>query len=250
VTGLDRAGMLANPKMILDELIVGEYYECLRQREQRAPVAYITSTVEFMSLSMHIDRRALIPRPDTEVLVERALGLIKAKSGGKENFSILELCTGSGCIALALAFYAPNAHIMATDLSADALQLASENAGRYAAGANIKFLRGDMFQPVQGLRFDMVVANPPYIPTGTINSLDEDVRLYEPVSALDGGADGLDFYRRLCAGLRSALKPGGAALFEIGCDQGADVTRLLKDAGFKSGLIKDLEGRDRVVLGV
>ncbi|MCL2699122.1 MAG: peptide chain release factor N(5)-glutamine methyltransferase [Defluviitaleaceae bacterium] len=254
-TGLDRAGMLTNPGMIIEEHAVEKYHEYLRQREQRTPVAYITNTVEFMSLPMHIDRRALIPRPDTEILVERALSLIgkmtKSADGSKKRqISILELCTGSGCIALALAHHAPEARIMATDLDADALQLASENAQRYAAGENIKFLRGDLFQPVLGLKFDMVIANPPYIPTQTVGTLDEDVRLYEPVSALDGGQDGLEFYRRLFAGLRGALKRGGVALFEIGYDQGEDVTRLLADAGFKSGIIKDLSGRDRVVLVV
>jgi len=250
-TGLDRVTMLTNPQIPLDERVVDEYHEYLRQREQRTPVAYITNSIEFMSLPMYIDRRALIPRPDTEILVEHALDMIETLTESRDGrqISVLEMCTGSGCIALSLAHYAPGIHITATDLSADALQLANENAQRYATGTNIKFLKGDLFQPVAGLRFDVVIANPPYIPTADIDTLDEDVRLYEPNTALDGGADGLDFYRRLCDGVCNALNPGGVVLFEIGYDQGTAVKQLLAGAGLSAGVVKDLSGHDRVVLG-
>lgn len=252
ITGLDRSMMLTNHEMILDDCVIEEYHKCLQLREQRMPVAYITNSVEFMSLSMYIDHRALIPRPDTEILVECALALIDklTKNSNSRKISILDLCTGSGCIALALAHYAPGIHVTATDLSADALQLANENARRYAGGANIQFLEGDLYQPVAGLKFDIVIANPPYIPAGDIESLDADVRIYEPTAALNGGADGLEFYRRLCDGAKDALSPGGVVLFEIGFNQGVAVTKLLVDAGFITKIIKDLSGHDRVAFGV
>ena len=249
--GLDRVTLLTNHEIKLNDQVIEEYEKYLLLRQRRMPVAYITKNVEFMSLPMHIDKRALIPRPDTEILVEGALALIDGLSNRNSGrpISVLELCTGSGCVAIALAYYRPGIQVTATDLYDDALQLASGNAKCYSACSNIKFLKGDLYTPVSGLKFDIVIANPPYIPSADIETLCDDVKLYEPAPALDGGADGLDFYRRLCGGAMNMLNPGGFVMFEIGFDQGAAVAKLLTEAGFITEVIPDLSGHDRVVTG-
>ena len=182
----------------------------------------------------------MIPRPETEELVEVAIGLTKA---GDET---LDLCTGSGAIAITLKLKS-GANVTASDISAGALSLAKENADRL--GADVKFVESDLFENIDG-KFNLIVTNPPYIKTGDIERLQREVKDYEPISALDGGEDGLDFYRRIAVGAKSRLVNGGAVLAEIGYDQGEAVEEIFAREGFTVKAFKDLSGNDRIVSAV
>lgn len=218
-----------------------EYESLLGQRAKRIPLQHITGEQEFMGLSFLVGSHALIPRQDTEILVEEVLK--RAKPG----MDVLDLCTGSGCIAVSLCKHMPQIHVVASDISEQALKLARENAQRHAA--DVWFVKSDLFSEITG-QFDIIVSNPPYIPTGEIEALMPEVRDFEPRLALDGKEDGLAFYRSIIKESEFYLKSGGFLMFEIGFDQGADVSGLMKDAGFeKIEIIKDLAGLDRVVAG-
>lgn len=220
------------------------YRRLLAARSRHVPLQHLTGEQEFMGYPFLVNEHVLIPRQDTECLVEAAVKEIKKESG---NIAVLDLCTGSGCIAVSLKKLLPKAHVTATDLSAEALAVAKENAGRLQA--DISFLRGDLFAPVTG-QFDLIVSNPPYIETKVIGSLMPEVRDHEPRQALCGGADGLDFYRRIAKEAPAYLKPGGALYLEIGCEQGEAVTALLLENGFeKVSCLQDLAGLDRIVCG-
>ena len=202
------------------------------------PLQYVLGETEFYGLKLKCDPRALIPRGDTEFLVEAALDLVH------DGSRVLDLCTGSGAIAVAIAYHGKDrsVSVLATDIDEDALALARENAAAY--DLPITFLQSDLLQSVTGV-FDLVTVNPPYIPTGDVAGLDANV-LAEPLRALDGGADGLDFYRRLAEAIPPHLADGGAILLEIGADQAEAVTALFSSLG-KTEVIKDLDGHDRVV---
>ena len=195
-----------------------------------------------MGLKFHVSPHVLIPRQDTEILVEEALKRIRP------GMDVLDLCTGSGCIIISMKKYQGQIRAAACDNSPQALAVARENAA--LNGVSVQFLEGDLFRPVEGM-FDAIVSNPPYIPTGELAGLMPEVRDFEPRSALDGDADGLIFYRRIVNDAKNHLKPGGFLLFEIGCDQGKDVSELMWQAGYQDrNVIKDLAGLDRVVAGV
>ena len=199
------------------------------------PLQYVLGETEFYGITLKTDHRALIPRGDTEVLVHEAVGILR------EGDNVLDVCTGSGAIAIALALKS-GATVTASDISEEALALAKENAA--LSGASVTFVKSDLLDETEG-RFDLITANPPYIPTAEIDKLDAFVRR-EPRLALDGGTDGLDFYRRLAAQVPMHLKEGGVLLLEIGCDQGEAVSDLFRSMGEVSVLC-DLEGHDRVV---
>lgn len=209
--------------------------EYAAQVKEGTPLQYALGETEFYGIALKTDPRALIPRGDTEVLVEEALKSLKAGD------TALDLCTGSGAIAIALALKG-GASVTASDVSEEALSLAKENAE--STGAEITFSKGDLFEGIEGA-FDMITANPPYIPTAEIAGLDTFVKK-EPILALDGGEDGLDFYRRIAAEAPAHLKAGGTLLVEIGCDQGEAVSALFSAIG-EPAIVKDLEGHDRVV---
>lgn len=218
-----------------------EYMDLLEKRASRIPLQYITGEQEFMGLDFKVNPGVLIPRQDTEILVEEAL---KAITPGME---VLDLCTGSGCIAVSLAKFVPGAKVQATDISPEALKISEENAREN--GVNVRFFQSDMFQRAAG-KFDVIVSNPPYIPTGAISGLMPEVKDFEPAAALDGGEDGLLFYRILAGEGKKFLKPGGFLMVEIGCDQGKAVSRFFQDEGYCDiKVIKDLAGLDRVVTG-
>lgn len=217
------------------------YEELLRERGKRIPLQHLTGEQEFMGLSFTVNERVLIPRQDTELLVEEALK--RLRPGAR----VLDLCTGSGCIAISLKKVRPDLDVTASDLSGQALEIARENAKRLRA--DVDFVQSDLLEELSGA-FDMILSNPPYIPTKTIDTLMEEVRFHDPKMALDGGADGLFFYRRIIAESKSHLTRGGWLIFENGHDQGETVSHMMMEGSYTGvRVIKDLSGLDRVVVG-
>lgn len=205
--------------------------ELLERRLDGEPAAYLIGEWEFYGLPLDITRDVLIPRSDTEVIAERAIELAQKKG---ESCRVLDLCTGSGCIGLAIAAHAPGCRVVLADLSEEALHIARTNARRNGLTRQVMCLKADALQPPASMlgMFDLIVSNPPYIPTGDLSGLDRSVRDFEPMTALDGGADGLDFYRAIAANWKSALKSGGTLLFEVGYDQADAVEQLMAQQGF------------------
>jgi release factor glutamine methyltransferase len=221
----------------------------VKRRRTHEPVAYLLGAREFYGRSFKVDARVLVPRPDTETLVDVALARTERVSLAMRA---LDLCTGSGCVAITLARQRPTSRVHATDLSADALAVARENAQRLGA-YNVSFAQGDLFAAVARppAPFDVITANPPYIPAAEIATLMPDVRDFEPKMALDGGADGLDFVRRIVDDAPAQLVPGGVLAMEIGAGEAPDAARLLEARGFKRVTItRDLARIERVVDGV
>lgn len=227
------------------------YKQVIEKRASRLPLQHITGEQEFMGLSFQVNEHVLIPRQDTELLVEEALRHLG------DGMRILDLCTGSGCILLSLLKYSNECEGVGIDISAEALKKAQENAQRLHLDAT--FLEGDLFEPLADFVsertsdrfFDMLVSNPPYIETAVIDTLMPEVREHEPFGALDGGEDGLQFYRRIVAQAPAHLRRGAVLLFEIGCGQGEAVIQLMQEAGFAEvKVLQDYAGLDRVVYGI
>ncbi|MBN1206584.1 MAG: peptide chain release factor N(5)-glutamine methyltransferase [Myxococcaceae bacterium] len=218
----------------------------IERRMAGEPTQYLTGVKEFYNRPFKVDARVLIPRPETELLVEAALRALPRDAPSRA----LDVCTGSGCIAISLAAERPQASVLATDLSPDACALARENAEALGVGARVTILQGDLFAPVpEDARFPLIVSNPPYIASGEIPGLSAEVRR-EPNLALDGGQDGLSLVRRVIEGARRWLLPGGLLAMEIGETQGSAVQALLQAAGYVDARVeKDLERRDRLAFG-
>jgi release factor glutamine methyltransferase len=220
----------------------------VERRRQLEPIAYILGEREFYSRSFEVTRDVLIPRPDTETLVDAALAALRAPSAPEG--ALCELCVGSGAVAVTLAAELPSRAVVATDLSQAALSVATRNAERHGVSERVVFRSGDLFaalQPVE--RFAAIFVNPPYIRSAVMATLDADVRRYEPHLALDGGADGLVFYRRIAADAPAHLVPGGVLGVEVGFDQAGEVRALFEQAGFLHvGSVRDLSGIERVVV--
>lgn len=218
----------------------------LRRRARREPLQYIDGSAPFRDLLLRVDPRVLIPRPETEVLVQEVLDWAR----GRHALAAVDVGTGSGAIALALATEGPFARVVATDVSDDALAAARENRDAAAPGAPVEFRAGDLLAPVRGESLDVVVSNPPYVGEEERASLDPEVRDWEPAAALFAGPGGLDALRRLVADAPAVLRPGGLLALEIGAAQGAAVTELIRRTGaFTPARVRpDLAGRDRVVL--
>ena len=223
------------------------YRGMIAKRASRIPLQQILGSQEFMGLEFYVNEHVLIPRQDTETLVE----LVLQEQQGREK-KLLDLCTGSGCIAISLAVKGGYESVTATDLSEEALKVAERNAKTHQK--KIIFRQGDLFSALpqtEAGTFDIITSNPPYIPTAVIATLEPEVREHEPMMALDGTEDGLRFYRQIAQEAGTWLKPGGAISLEIGYDQGEAVSGLLREAGFdKVRVVKDLPGKDRVVCGV
>jgi release factor glutamine methyltransferase len=232
--------MAHGDEMLPDDLSLS-YSELLERRYQGEPIQYITSVTEFYGLPFRVTPDVLIPRPETEHLVEKVLELAA-------NFAaprIVDVGTGSGCIAITLAHKLPHVAVTAIDLSAAALAVAKENAKRN--GVALRFLEGDLLAPVAEEKFDFVVSNPPYVPAADRATLSVEVREYEPVLALFAGDDGLEVYRRLIPAAFDALIPGGYVALEIGCGQSSAITELLAHCGFAQiEFVPDLQGIPRV----
>jgi release factor glutamine methyltransferase len=219
------------------------FREMIKKRADGMPVAYLVGYREFYSLPFHVTPAVLIPRPETETLVMEALRLLKPMADPR----VLDLCTGSGCVAVTIAKQHKTARVTATDISAEALAVATKNAERHSMTDRVTFLKGDLAAAVAGQTFDVVVSNPPYIAQSELPTLDPGVRNFEPTGALDGGPDGLDFYRRLAADVLALLNPGGTVLVEIGVTQEAAVRELFAAQLEPGKTFKDQAGRPRVV---
>lgn len=247
--GIDRVRLIIESKRPLSPEELGAFRERIRRRRSGEPVAYILGRREFYGLVLRVDRRVLIPRPDTEALVDVALERTEKRS---MFGNALDLCTGSGCVAIAFAKRRPTWRVTAVDVSEDALALAQENALRQSVVFGMRFLRADVGQALGlGSRFDLVTANPPYIPSADIAQLDPAIRDFEPSLALDGGADGLDVIRRIVSQAPSRLEPGGVLATEVHFDQAARVAALMEEAGLsRIENRRDYGGHERVVSGV
>ena len=218
-----------------------EYHVVIRKRAEHVPLQYITGEQEFMGLPFKVNSNVLIPRQDTETLVEEALKVIRP------GMKVLDMCTGSGCILISILKNVLNVEGVGCDISKQALIVAKENAKLNNVVAT--FERSDLFDHVTET-FDVIVSNPPYIRTEEIATLMPEVCQFEPINALDGKEDGLFFYRKMIAESSKYLNPNGVILFEIGYDQGQDVSLMLKEAGYKDvQIVKDLAQNDRVVIG-
>ena len=305
--GRDRAALMLHEREFLTDTVIDKYMAYLGRRLKREPVQYIIGEWEFMGLPFAVDQNVLIPRPDTELLVECVTGWLKSTGGGQAPL-ILDLCTGSGCVAVSLAaagtggrraaapdnaaalsddsiistnnltaisnnpanspynpFTELNISIVATDISAEALRVARLNAEKNGVADRIYFMEGDMFEPFinrsethpnaaychaarSNWTFDAICANPPYIPSGELVGLPEDVRAYEPRIALDGGLDGYKYYKVIAENAASWLKPGGLLAVEAGFGQAGEVKRLFASNGLCGvSVMRDLNGIERVV---
>jgi len=224
----------------LDEALLARFYALRDQRIQRIPLQYLTHEQSFMGHDFYVDSRVLIPRPETELLTELAI------SEMQHRHTALDLCCGSGCIGISLALAVPEADVHSADLSPDALAVTRRNAE--ALGAKLTLHQGDLFAAVEELHFDLIISNPPYIPTEDCRTLQEEVML-EPGMALDGGADGYDFYRRIAREAPAHLTENGVVLLEVGFDQAEGVAAMLREAGFRETCIhQDLQGIPRMVV--
>ncbi|MBI5848031.1 MAG: peptide chain release factor N(5)-glutamine methyltransferase [Nitrospirae bacterium] len=233
----------------------------LQRRIKGEPAQYIIGHVEFSGLTIRVGKGVLIPRPETELLVEEVIKVarsqktvsfgdpprLEVRSKTVKSFSLLDICTGSGCIALSLAMKFPDAEVYGTDLSKEALIYAKKNAAANNI-TNVRFAQGSLFAPIRGKRFDIITANPPYIRADEIETLQREIRDWEPVAALDGGMDGMDFYRAILASARWYLNPGGFIFLELGYDQAEGVQKIADAEGFREvSVINDYAGIGRIL---
>lgn len=238
VTGMRRADFFLRQEETVLPNNLKVYLELVERRRQHIPLQHLTGRQEFMGLEFLVDSRVLVPRQETELLVEKLLPLVEGKR-------ILDLCTGSGCIAVSLSALGAPMSVDAIDLSEEALQLARENAERLQV--EVEFFQSNLFQRIHG-KYDVIVSNPPYIATAVVKTLMPEVREHEPVMALDGGMDGLTFYRQIAEEAGEHLYPGGMVWVEIGYDQGESVRRLFREQGFQHvECYRDFSGKDRII---
>lgn len=259
VTGENRMCFLMNSRETMKHEHIILFKDLVKKRCEHIPLQYLTNTQEFMGYDFYVNEHVLIPRMDTEVLVLEVEKYLK-KQQRIENL-LLDMCTGSGCIAISLKKRNEKLNVTAVDISQQALEVAEKNSENLQA--DVHFIKSDLFEQFKllqqnkqneklqkNIQFDIVVSNPPYIPTEVVNGLDEEVRCHEPRLALDGTKDGLEFYRRITKECLRFLKDGGMLFYEIGHDQGEAVRRIMEQAGFDNvEIIKDLAGLDRVVYG-
>ena len=237
---IKKSDYLANPNMELTKVVAEQVEEAVEKRINHIPVQHIIGQTEFMGLTFKVNENVLVPRLDTEILVDEVVKYV-----GDEFVSILDMCTGSGCIAITISDMCDNATVVASDISKDALEVAKENNQINQTDAT--FVESDLFENVEGL-FDVIVSNPPYIKTEEIENLMDEVKLHDPRLALDGGESGLDFYQKIIEQSGDYLKTDGKIFFEIGFDQAEEVSKILKDNGYKDIVVKkDLAMNDRVV---
>ena len=252
--GITRAWYYAHDDQKPGQEIADRYRELCTRRAERIPLQHLTGKAYFMGYEFDVDERVLIPRQDTEILAEEALRLL----ADKRSPEILDMCTGSGCLLLSILMEKEDAHGIGVDISEGALAVAEKNRKNLHLEERALLVKSDTFSgeyfqknsSEHPMEYDMLISNPPYIPTADIQQLMDEVRLHDPVLALDGKEDGLYFYRRITEEARRYLKPGGWLLYEIGCDQGEAVSRIMRINDFSNIAVKkDLAGLDRVVLG-
>jgi release factor glutamine methyltransferase len=224
-----------------------KYMDLARTRANGMPYQYITQNQEFMSLDFFVTSGCLVPRPETETLVDAALSRIIEKAGSE--IRVLDIGTGSGAIAVSIAYYASVTVVDAIDVSHKAIEAAKHNAKTHAVNNRVHFLQKDFFSWVPDSPYDIVLSNPPYIPSSEISSLPAGIIEYEPVAALDGGPDGLMFYREIAAKIEKLLKPGGSVFVETGAGQAGFVSDIFENHGLYTSVYRDLAGTERVVRG-
>lgn len=272
VLSLTRIELYTNYDRIVEKPQLDKLHELTKRAAQDEPIAYLIGKTEFYSIELDITPDCLIPRPETELLVERAIEFLRARTGGNTETShaldeghlaegteppaqfVCDLCTGSGCIAVAIAANFPQARIIATDICDSALQVAATNVEKHNLAERITLLRGDLFEPLisqlDTTQFDLIVSNPPYVSAPEFDALDKNVKDYEPKIALYAGADGLDVYRRIIEKADAFLKPDAALILEIGYAQGPAVKELIEqtDAFAQITIEKDTHNNDRIVI--
>ncbi len=247
VLKLPRMQLYLNFERMLTEPELKTLREFVQRRGQREPLQYVVGTTSFCGLEIAVDRSVLIPRPETEMLAERAWTFLQKREASPK---VLEIGAGSGCLSIAVAHYAPAAMVYATDFSEPALEMARRNALANGVSERVQFHQGDLLASVPiGEKFDLILSNPPYIPSGRIKTLEIEVRDHEPRSALDGGLDGQDFYRRIAAETKSRLKPDGCLMLELDADGAGETAAIFANAGWRGGIIeKDYNGFSRIFI--
>ncbi len=242
-SGRDRTWILSHGGEEMPDEVREVYASMCERRRRREPLQLIMGYTSFMGLDFLVQKGVLIPRIDSECLVEEAMRYVE------DGSRVLDVCTGSGCLLLSLMSYKNGIEGCGLDISDKALALAGENASRLGHDSRAVFLLGDMFEPVEGRTFDYIICNPPYVRRGDIEGLPEEVRLYDPKDALDGGEDGLDFYRTLADKACRYLEREGMMFLEIGWDEADQVRDILEESGYRNiEVIKDYSGRERVVV--
>lgn len=245
ILGRERIYLYVHFDEPLEPAELARYREAIKQRVQRVPVAYIIGEKEFMGLTFRVTADTLVPRPDTEILVQAAIERLRAR-GDAPRFA--DIGTGSGAICLSVLHFLPKAQADTVDISPAARAIAEENAAALEVADRVTFHTGDLLAPLAGQCYDAILSNPPYIPDGDIAALAPEVRLKEPHTALAGGKDGLDFYRRLMANAPALLKDGGFLAVEVGIHQAAPVAALAVPSFSRTEILKDYAGIERVVI--
>ena len=247
LTGLDNTGLIMAQREDVAQNTQARYLSLIQQRASGIPLQHITGHQGFMDLDLKVGPEVLIPRPETELLVEEALRVLREEYDAADASApeVLDICSGSGAIGLSVKKHFPKAEVTLSDISDGALQTAEANAE--LNGLKVEILKSDMFKALEGRNFHMILCNPPYITDREIETLTSEVREHEPMIALSGGTDGLDFYRILAEEAPKHLNCGGRLMMEIGYDQGETVPELMKDLG-ETRVMKDLNGLDRVVI--
>lgn len=247
VLNVSRDRLYLDGDLDLSEQQERDFRGVILRRAEHEPLQYILKNQGFMGLSFCIDERVLIPRADSELLVEKWLELVRSEVRQKQDppIKVVDLCTGSGILAISMAHYHPQAEVVGTDLSQDALVVARENAVRL--GISVQWRQGDFVKPIQDERWDYIVTNPPYVSEEEYSQCAPEI-FREPSMAFLGGQDGLDFYRRLAEETRALLNPLGKILMEIGCNQAEAVCEIFQMKGFETQVFSDLAGHDRVII--
>ena len=242
---IDYYKLLVHPDMETDVKNAQIYNQLIEKRAAHIPLQHLTGNQEFMGINFKVNENVLIPRQDTEILVEEVIKYINSQ---ERKVKVLDMCTGSGCIAISIDKLCDNAQVVGADISKKALEIAEINNKENSAG--VDFIESDLFENIKEC-FDVIVSNPPYIESEKIEKLMPEVRDFEPRIALDGTKDGLEFYRNICNNLSRYLKEQGAVFFEIGYNQGSSVSKILNEQGFeKVKIIKDYSQNDRVVFAL
>ena len=248
VLNMNKFELVIHHDMEVSEKQINEFEIGLEKIKNNVPIQYITNHQEFMKLDFYVDENVLIPQPDTEILVEEVLKYADLVSTKSEPLKILDLCTGSGAIAISLAKYIDNCEVTATDISNKAIQIAKLNAEKNLVHRKITFIESDMFDNIPKNKYDIIVSNPPYIETDVLNTLSKEVQK-EPHLALDGGDDGLKFYRLIIKNAKDYLAPDGKVFVEIGYDQKDKLFEIINESEHFSNpvCVKDICGNDRVI---
>jgi release factor glutamine methyltransferase len=251
---MPRMKLYLNFERDLSQTELDGFRELIKRRGQREPLQHIVGSTNFCGLELMVNRNALIPRPETELLAERGWNFLNQLNSpstiNSQSLTALDLGTGSGCLAIALAVHCPAAKIFATDISPDSLELARQNATRHNVQERIEFLQGDVFAAFESPKqFDLIISNPPYIPTGEIPSLQVEVRDHDPRPALDGGPDGLAFYLRIAAEAAAFLRPGGKVMLEFGDGQAPSIREIFESQMWVvEVIVEDYTQRPRIII--